>query len=168
MRHTADYWIRHLQLEPHPEGGAFRQTYRAALTVRKDALPPGFAGDCSAATQIYFLIRNGEYSAFHRIQSDEIWHFYAGDTLLVHEIGEDGTLHTHTLGAEPERGESFQSVVGARSWFASELKDGGEYALVGCTVAPGFDFADFELAKKDTLARAFPAHIGLISRLSHD
>ncbi|WP_394828836.1 cupin domain-containing protein [Pendulispora albinea] len=166
MRYTADYWMHHLQLAPHPEGGAFRQTYVAPLTLRREALPATFSGDRAAATHIYFLLRNGDYSAFHRLAADEIWHFYSGDNVLIHEIREDGALHTHRLGAAPEAGADFHAVVTAGSWFGAEVAPGGAYALVGCTMAPGFDFADFELAHRGSLARRFPEHLELIARLT--
>ncbi len=166
MRRTANDWIEQLQLTPHVEGGAYRQTYRAPLILPKAALPPAFSGDRAASTAIYFLLRAGEFSAFHRIAADEVWHFYDGDPLLVHEIRADGALVTHSVGADPGRGAHFQAVVTAGSWFAAEIASGGAYALVGCTVAPGFDFADFALGKRDLLIGAFPQHAALITRLS--
>jgi len=166
MRRTAEYWIEQLQLSSHVEGGAYRQTYRAPLTLPKAALPPAFSGDRAASTLIYFLLRADEFSAFHRIAADEVWHFYSGDPLRVHEIREDGTLVTHGLGADPEGGAHFQAVVTAGSWFAAEIATGGEYGLVGCTVAPGFDFVDFALGPRESLVRAFPQHAALITRLT--
>src|SRR5882762_6055763 len=100
MKTTAEYWIQHLRLTPHAEGGAFHETYRAPLTLSKEHLPAEFSGDRNASTLIYFLLQKGECSAFHRIASDEVWHFYFGDSLLVHEIREDGSRVTHTLGAD--------------------------------------------------------------------
>ena len=166
MRPDASYWINKLQLTQHVEGGAFRETYRSELTIPRTVLPLFFQGDRNASTSIYFLLASGQFSAFHRIASDEAWHFYFGDPLLVHEISHNGRLITHLLGADPEKGESFQTVVKAGSWFASVPAPGSEYALVGCTVAPGFDFADFELADRTTLAQQYPEHAELINQLT--
>lgn len=166
MRPDANYWIKKLQLTQHVEGGAFRETYRSELAVPRTVLPLFFQGDRNVSTSIYFLLAAGQFSAFHRIASDEVWHFYSGDPLLVHEICHNGRLITHLLGSNPEKGESFQTVVKAGSWFASVPAPGSEYALVGCTVAPGFDFADFELANRVTLSGQYPEHAELIEKLT--
>ena len=166
MRPDASYWINKLQLTQHVEGGAFRETYRSELTIPRTVLPLFFQGDRNASTTIYFLLASGQFSAFHRIAADEVWHFYFGDPLLVHEINHNGRLITHLLGTNPEKGESFQTVVRAGSWFASVPAPGSEYALVGCTVAPGFDFADFELADRAMLSQQYPEHTELITQLT--
>jgi len=163
----AAYWIRKLDLKPHPEGGYYRQTYRAALVLPQDILPPNFAGPRPASTAIYFLLDAENFSAFHRLRSDELWHFYVGGSLLVHVIAADGTYSTIHLGNDPEAGDLFQGVVEAGCWFASEVKDRKSFALVGCTVTPGFDFEDFELARCEELVRSYPQHRGLIDRLTH-
>jgi len=123
-----------------------------------------FQGDRSASTHIYFLLAQGQFSAFHRIAADELWHFYAGDPLLVYEIAHNGRLVTHRLGDDPEKGESFHTVISAGSWFASAPAEASEYALVGCTVAPGFDFADFELADREMLAGQYAEYAELIRK----
>jgi predicted cupin superfamily sugar epimerase len=166
MRHNARYWIEQLRLEPHPEGGYYRVTYSADLLIAQTALPNTFKGARRASTAIYFLIERGNFSAFHRIASDELWHFYSGDALLVHALDAHGELETIHLGPAAELGQRFQATVPAGNWFASELEQDGEFALVGCTVAPGFDFEDFELGTRDELLRAFPHHGMLISRLT--
>lgn len=165
-RPSAAYWIQKLELNPHVEGGAFREVYRSELTLPKTVLPLFFQGSRNASTSIYFLLSRGQFSAFHRIASDELWHFYYGDPLYVYEIGHSGRLHTHVLGSNPENGETFQTVVKAGSWFASAPAPESEYALVGCTVAPGFDFADFELANRETLVTQHPDHAHLIRRFT--
>jgi uncharacterized protein len=162
----AKYWIDKLQLIPHPEGGYYRQTYKAELAVDKAALPPGFASSRAAATAIYFLLEGTDFSAFHRLRSDEIWHFYAGGTLVVHVIAENGEHSEILLGRDAEAGEVFQAVVKAGSWFGARLRDPRAFGLVGCTVAPGFDFADFELGKRAELVRQYPQHRELIERLT--
>lgn len=166
MRPDVSYWIEKLQLTQHIEGGAFREVYRSGLVLPRQALPLFFQGDRSASTSIYFLLGEGEFSAFHRIASDELWHFYYGDPLHIYEIGHNGRLVIHRLGSDPEKGETFQAVVKAGSWFASAPAPGSEYGLAGCTVAPGFDFADFELADRETLAGQYPEHAELIRALT--
>jgi len=163
--HARD-WIAQLRLEPHPEGGYYRQTYRSDLILPQDALPPGFAGPRAASTAIYFLLEGQNFSAFHRLQSDELWHFYAGSPLAVHVINPDGQCHSIHLGSDPHDGQVLQAVVPAGWWFASEVADGISWALVGCTVSPGFDFADFELAQSEELTRQYPQHAALICRLT--
>jgi uncharacterized protein len=155
---TAAYWIRKLQLEPHPEGGYYRQTYRADLLIEKNALPPQFSGPRPASTAIHFLLAGKDFSAFHRLQSDELWHFYLGGSLTVHVIEPAGRYFRIQLGNNPQAGEVFQAVVKAGCWFASEVKDRKSLALVGCTVAPGFDFEDFELADREQLQKSYPQH----------
>lgn len=166
MRYSAHYWIDHLQLTHHIEGGSFRESYRSSLIAMGNTLPSPFNGDKNFCTSIYFLLEQGQFSAFHKIQSDEIWHFYAGDSLLIYEITADGYLLTHRLGNDPSNGESFQCVIKAGNWFASSVVENGEYALVGCTVSPGFDFADFELGDRAYLCECYPSHAPLIHLLT--
>ena len=164
MERNAPYWIDRLRLSPHPEGGYYRATYKAELTIAHSALPSRFHGDRSASTAIYFLLEGKDFSAFHRIAADEVWHFYAGSSLVVYVIDGGGQLSELHLG--PEAGEDFQGVVRAGCWFASRLKQAAGFALAGCTVAPGFEFADFEMAKQAELVRAYPAHRQLIEELT--
>jgi len=112
------------------------------------------------------LLEGENFSAFHRLQSDELWHFYLGAPLRVHVIEADGRYSQVRLGSDPEAGEALQAVVRAGCWFASQIKDGESFALVGCTVAPGFDFEDFELAKRDRLIEVYPQHRDVISKLT--
>jgi predicted cupin superfamily sugar epimerase len=158
----AAHWIEALQLSPHPEGGYYRVTYTSPLKIAQGALPAGFGGDRVASTAIYFLLAGNDFSAFHRIASDEMWHFYAGSALQILVIGRDGVLSDLRLDGDG----LFQAVVPAGCWFASRVVDGSGFALVGCTVAPGFDFADFELAKRDELAGYFPQYRSLIEELT--
>src|SRR6266700_3483655 len=166
MRPSPDYWISKLQLTSHIEGGAFREVYRSSLLIPATALPAGFNGDRNICTAIYFMLQQGQYSAFHKIQSDEIWHFYYGDALVIYEIEKSGILTEHHLGSNFEKEEVFQCVIKAGSWFASMVAPGGEYGLAGCTVSPGFDFADFELAGPDQLVTLYPQHKALILALT--
>jgi predicted cupin superfamily sugar epimerase len=165
MVHNADYWIEKLRLEPHPEGGYFRQTYRAELTLAKECLPE-FAGARTASTAIYFLLQGEEFSALHRLKSDEVWHFYAGTSLVVSVIDPAGNYSEMLLGNDAEAGASFQAVVKAGCWFGSRVCHGRGFALVGCTVSPGFEFADFEMGKRHELVREFPQHRRMIEGLT--
>jgi predicted cupin superfamily sugar epimerase len=166
MRPTAAYWIQKLGLITHIEGGSYHQTYSAQLVIPRAQLPDSFHGDRPVSTAIYFLLEKDQFSAMHRIASDELWHFYYGDPLVVYDIDEKGHLTQHLLGNNPAASESFQCLVKAGHWFGARLQHGGEYALVGCTVSPGFDFADFELASRATLIQQYPHHKDLITSLT--
>ena len=165
---SAQYWIESLKLEPHPEGGYFRQTYRSEMLIAREALPGGFGGARVASTAIYFLLEGKNYSAFHRLRSDEVWHFYAGAPLIVHVIWPQGEYSSILLGQEFEAGQVLQAVVPAVCWFASHVADWTGWALVGCTVAPGFDFEDFEMGKRVELVADYPEHRELIERLTRE
>ena len=162
---NASYYITHLQLQPHPEGGYFKETYHSSGTIAPQCLPSNFNGERHYATAIYFMLQAGDFSAFHRIKSDECWHFYEGESLLIHIIDKYGTYTRVQLGKNMEQGDVYQFVVPAGCWFASELMYQVGFALVGCTVAPGFDFTDFELANADILRGDFQQHAYLIQRL---
>ena len=157
--------VEKYHLSPHPEGGYFKENYRSVEVLSNACLPKRFDGDRHYSTAIYFLLDEGNFSAFHKIQSDECWHFYAGQTLWIHVIHLNGKLETIKLGNDITNGNQFQAVVPAGCWFASQPAPGTQYAFTGCTVAPGFDFNDLELAKREVLSKLFPQHIQLISRL---
>jgi predicted cupin superfamily sugar epimerase len=160
----ADYWIETLGLKRHPEGGYFKETYRSSEVISKHALPARFNGDRVFSTCIYFLLGQKEFSRFHAIQQDEVWHFYEGSSLTIHVIDQTGVYYTLRLGRDIEHGDCFQAVVRAGCWFAAAVNDTQAYALVGCTVAPGFDFADFEMADRDRLCKLFPDHKAIIEK----
>lgn len=164
----AAFWIERLALRPHPEGGYFRETYRAAESIPASALPARFSGERAFSTAVYYLLTHEAFSAFHRIRSDEVWHFYAGQgvTLAILDADGRGRLAIERLGRDAARGELPQIVVPAGAWFAAEVASAGAFALVGCTVAPGFDFADFELAGRSALLERYPQHRGVIERLT--
>jgi len=152
---SAEAWIKHLNLESHPEGGFFQETYRSAA---------GSDGR-HYSTAIYFLLRSQDISAFHRIKSDELWHFYAGSSLTLYILNEQG-LSSHQLGSDFEKGQLPQVVIPAHQWFAAKVNEPNCYVLAGCTVAPGFDFADFELAERNELIKTFSAHQDIITLLT--
>jgi predicted cupin superfamily sugar epimerase len=163
----ANYWIEKYHLQAHPEGGYYAETYRSKELIGQQALPERFTGDRSFSTGIYFLLETHNFSALHRIQSDEMWHFYAGSALDIFVIDpETRKLEVIKLGNDPEKGETFQAVVPAGTWFGSRPASGSDYSLVGCTVAPGFDFQDFEMADRVTLQSQFPEFEELIQELT--
>jgi hypothetical protein len=155
--------IRQYKLLPHPEGGYYKETYRSSESIQSENLSALFPNQRSYSTAIYFLLLKDLFSAFHRIKSDECWHFYEGDSLNVHVLHIDGSYELIRLGKNREGGEVYQAMVPAGAWFGSETT--GDYSFVGCTVAPGFDFRDFELAKESELKNQYPNHQELIERL---
>jgi uncharacterized protein len=155
-----DYWVKAYEMNQHPEGGFYKEIYRS-----ENSLTTNYGASRSLMTSIYFLITKGNFSAFHRIKSDELWSYHYGDALAVHIIDPDGNYSILKIGSDVENGEQLQGIVPAGSWFASEVLDGGNYSLVGCVVAPGFDFEDFELAKKSQLTQLFPQHDLVIEKL---
>jgi predicted cupin superfamily sugar epimerase len=163
---TAQTYIDAFQLQAHPEGGFFKETYRSDLMIVVTRADDGTVVHRSASTGIYFLLEEGNFSAFHRIKSDEMWHFYAGQALEVLELRANGELQCTRLGPDILQGEVHQHVVGANTWFASRVAAGGVFSLVGCSVAPGFDFADFCLADRDALLASFPQHGRIIAALT--
>ncbi|UFH55337.1 cupin domain-containing protein [Spirosoma sp. KNUC1025] len=163
---TAADYVQAFNMQPHPEGGYFAETYRSAEAIPHSALPTRFGGDRAFSTAIYFLLESHHVSAFHRIQADEVWHFYAGGALEVFVITPTGELNLIRLGNQTEQGEVFQAVVPAGCWFGSKPANGTDFSLVGCTVAPGFDFADFEMANRNVLLTDYPQHKGIIEMLS--
>lgn len=156
--HSARYWIETLTLTSHVEGGAFAEIFRSQ---EKDS-----AGK-SIYTHIYFLLQQGQFSAFHRLQTDELWHFYAGGPLHIHQIEPGGTLRTQTIGNDPGMEQPFCALVKGQTWFAAEPAPGAEYSLCGCSMAPGFAYSDFELGNRNELLLQYPAHRDIIERLTY-
>lgn len=159
--------ISRLDLQPHPEGGYYRETYRSNGEILD--LPPYFEGSRNYSTAIYFLLTGDNFSAFHRIRQDEMWHFYLGAPIELIEISSEGKVTTTHIGNDLEKDQQLQHLVPGGSWFASRLLPGaGDYALAGCTVSPGFDFRDFEMAKRADLIQLFPDHGELITVLTRE
>lgn len=152
----ARYWINELGLERHPEGGYYMETYRCSELIPPAGLPQRFHGPRCFSTAIYFLLSDREVSHLHRIKSDEVWHFYAGSTLLIHIIEPEGKHWNIRLGQDIAAGETLQGMVPAGCWFGAKVEDPGSYCLAGCTVAPGFEFEDFELADRDKMIEVYP------------
>ena len=155
----------HLQLEPHPEGGYFKETYRSKGNITQ---PYEGADQRSFSTGIYFLLISGNFSAFHRIKQDEMWHFYDGSPIHLHILTQEGKYEHVKIGRDFSKGEVPQYVVKAGDWFASEVSVKEGFSLAGCTVAPGFDFADFEMAKRTELLAVYPKMEELIVALTRE
>ena len=150
---TVDQIIQSFDLKPHPEGGYYRESYRSA-----DSFPPAGGGARrSFSTCIYYLLVPGARSKFHRLASDEIFHFYLGDPVTWVLLSDSGELEIKVLGPSLDQAQTVQLVIPAGTWFGGFLNEGGNYALMGTTVAPGFDFQDFELAQSEKLLAEFPA-----------
>jgi predicted cupin superfamily sugar epimerase len=166
MDDTARSIIERLGLKPHPEGGFYREIYRSPLVLGHPAIPPGRGRERRGSTSIYFLLAAGQISAFHRLRwSDEIWHLYAGGPLELHTIDGDGRHALRLLARDLERGEPVGVVPGG-CWQAARLAEGAPWALSGCTVAPGFEFDDFEMPPRAALVESYPAHAALIRELT--
>ncbi|WP_441000829.1 cupin domain-containing protein [Fodinibius sp. SL11] len=141
--------IHKLDLSPHPEGGYYRECYKSDQQV---TLPNG--EERSAGTGIYFLLTEGELSNWHRVSSDEVWHFYDGDQLILEVIDQDGKLIKLKLGKDYADNVKFQQLVPQHCW--QRAYSTGDYSLVGCTVSPGFEFEDFEMIEPEKLAEKYP------------
>lgn len=157
--------VKELDLVAHPEGGFYRETFRSD----QSSVPPeqlGISTERNLSTAIYFLLTKGNFSAFHRIKQDEVWHHYLGDAIAIHCISPEGDYEKLLLGKDFENGELPQHVVQGGTWFASETL--GDYSLAGCTVAPGFDFADFEMAKRSFLLDKYSEHESIIEKMTRE
>lgn len=166
MSLTLQDLIKKLDLSPHPEGGYYKETYRSEGSIPQEALGAKYLGERSLSTGIYFLLTADNFSAFHRIHQDEMWHFYYGEPIRVHMIAPTGEYSFQDLGMDLTNGQVPQFVVPGGYWFASEVASKTGFGLVGCTVAPGFDFEDFELATRESLMDEFPEHEEVIRRLT--
>ncbi|MEX0287731.1 MAG: cupin domain-containing protein [Flavobacteriaceae bacterium] len=154
--------IEQLQLEAHPEGGFFKETYRSSFLISYEDVDDKGVVHRNCATCIYFLLTSTTFSAFHKIGQDEIWHFYKGSPIVLHMISPAGAHSEVIIGNDLEVGQFPQYVVPKEHWFAAKTLGKEGYSLVGCTVAPGFDFKDFELAERDKMISQFPDHKDLI------
>ncbi len=155
-----------LEMQAHPEGGYYKETYRSAEIVPQSALGSSFDGDRNCCTGIYFLLTSETFSAFHRIKQDEMWHFYQGSPLMLHIISPEGEYSCVKIGSDVLDGQHPQYTVPAGYWFGATVKEESAFSLVGCTVSPGFDFRDFELAERSRLTSLFPKHGSIIAALT--
>ena len=164
MNSKARVYIKKLQLKKHPEGGYYREVYRSGEKILSDHLPHRYKSSRNFSTSIYFLLEGNQYSAFHQLKSDELWHFYDGSDLKVYIINPEGNLTVAKLGRSDDA--EFQIAVEKDCWFAAEVEDKKSFSLFGCTVSPGFEFEDFKLGKREFLIIKFPKHNTLIQTLT--
>ena len=163
---TPEDLIQYLGLQPHPkEGGFFRETYRSTDVWPASALPPRYGSDRRAGTAIYYLLTPDTFSALHRLPADEIYHFYLGGPVRMLQLFPDGQGEVVTLGSDLAAGQRPQVIVPRGVWQGSFLAN-GPFALLGTTMAPGFDFTDYEPGDRDRLAACHPAFAALIRRLT--
>lgn len=162
MQRDASYYIKHLGLECHPEGGYFKSSYTS------DEAIDAFGTSRKLFTSIYFLLGADDVSHFHRLKSDELWYFHGGSPLIVHVIDVAGNYTEHKLGLDMENGESPQVLVPKNSIFGSSVIENGEFSLVGCMVSPGFDFEDFELFSQTELLALYPQHERIIRKMAYE
>ena len=164
---TADEIKRKLGLEPHPiEGGYFLQTWKSEEQIPQAALPACYSGARAAGTAIYYLLDPSTFSEMHRLISDEVFHFYLGDPVEMLQLWPDGSSRVVVLGNDLAAGMLPQFIAPKGVWQGTRLVPGGKVALLGCTVSPGFDYADYETGKRENLLREYPASASLIEALT--
>ena len=163
--YTADYFIEKLNMHSHPEGGFYKETFVCEQTITDNDLEVNFKGVRKLWSSIYFLLRDGEVSNFHRLKSDEMWYYQAGSPLTIYMISPEGELTEEKLGLDIENGEKPQVLVRKNYIFGSAMNNSG-YALVGCMVSPGFQFEDFELFEREYLLNKYPQHKDAIIKLT--
>jgi predicted cupin superfamily sugar epimerase len=158
--------VERFDLAPHPEGGYFREVYRSTSKIHHPGIPRGAAGERAAGTLIYFLLAKQDFSAFHRVRfSDEIWHLYAGGPLEIFVIDDSDRLDRRLLTTDLTEGEP-ATVIPAGAWQSARVLSGADWALGGCTVAPGFDYDDFEMPRAAELLARYPEHARTITELT--
>jgi predicted cupin superfamily sugar epimerase len=166
MMISAEDLINRLNLIPHPEGGYYRETYRCPESLPRTALAAGYDSARAAGTAIYYLLTESTCSRLHRLKSDEIYHFYLGDPVTMLHLYPDGTTREIVLGPNIVMGELPQVVIPRATWQGSFVLPRGRFALLGATVSPGFDFADYETGERESLLRQYPTQKELILRLT--
>ncbi len=163
--YTADYFIKELNMISHPEGGFYKESFMSKENISDRALNVESEESKRLWTSIYFLLRDGEVSNFHRLKSDEMWYYHSGSPLTIYMITPQGELITEELGLNIEKGEKPQILVPKDYIFGSAINNEG-YALVGCMVSPGFEFKDFELFKREYLLEKYPKYEQVILKLT--
>ena len=156
--------IQLLNLQPHPEGGFYSRTYESNDYITSTDISRYQGEVRRACTSIYYLLNGNDFSAWHRLHSDEVWHYYKGSTVTIYMINDKGVLTRQKLGDPTQEPDAvFQYCIPANTWFAADIIDKSSFCLVGCTVSPGFEFDDFTLAKRDKLIEQFPEHNHIIT-----
>ncbi|MBN1115707.1 MAG: cupin domain-containing protein [Bacteroidales bacterium] len=161
---NAEYWISHLGLKPHPEGGFYNEIFRSSVKIPKEELPIGYKSSRRVATSIYFLLRSGDISRLHRLRSDEIWYYHTGGPVKIVYIDKEGHKHKKFLGCNIEKAEEPCILISAGNIFAAEPVEQDSYCLMSCVVAPGFEFEDFEMFPKDELMQSYPKLSDIIEK----
>ncbi len=164
---TAEYWIEHLNLTKHPEGGYFKECFRSIEFIKQSHLPDRYTEKHCFLTSIYFLLKGKDISAFHRLKSDEIWYYHDGSPLTAYMIDKKGKLSIEKLGCDMDKGEKPQIMFTQEVWFGAKVDNINQYTLMGCSVAPGFEFSDFEMAEKEKLIKLYPDHQQIIEMLTY-
>lgn len=160
--------IKTLDLKPHPEGGYFKETYRSQAVISANELGEEYGDERHFSTCIYYLLTSDGFSAFHKIKQDEAWHFYQGSAIELHQISAIGKYEKFIIGSDIAQGQLPQLIVPGDHWFAARVINPNQFSLLGCTVAPGFDFRDFVLADRQFLIADFPQHQDIITQLTRD
>ena len=163
---TAKEYINALELLPHPEGGYYKEIYRAEGIISQPNLPMRYNGGRSYSTTIYYLLESHDFSSLHRLASDEQWFHIDGSALTIHSISPDGLYTQYHIGKNLENGEAPHAVVPHGCWFGGTLRKPDSFSLVGCVVAPGFHFDDFELASRNDLQMKYPGYNAIIEQLT--
>ncbi|MGY0035818.1 cupin domain-containing protein [Pedobacter sp. NJ-S-72] len=158
MKNKAGYWIDRLDLQPHPEGGYYKEMFRSHVEVYRD----NGIELRRACTSIYYLLEGNDFSGFHRLKSDELWYFHSGQPINIHVLDTDGGYRCIEL-SDSETG-NLQAIIEPNCWFAAEISSKQDFALVSCAVAPGFDFSEFEMATKSSLSSIYPSQKSLIEK----
>ena len=160
LKKESAYWINKLNLQKHPEGGYFIESYKSeeVINISKYGEPR------HVCTAIYYLLEGDDFSSFHIMKSDELWHFYIGSSLTLYIIEPNGRLRLVRLGHNIDRGHTIQATVKSGCWFAAAVDKHNSYSLVGCTVSPGFNYKDWKLGDTKTLTKLFPQHKSLITK----
>lgn len=163
---TPDYWIKNLELSPHPEGGYYKEIYTSGIVLKNEILPQVYDGDRKLTTSIYYLLRSGEISYFHQLKSDEIWYFHCGSSLKISSISRYGELSTEMLGIDAKKGEKPQIIIPAGTIFGAEVVRENSYTLLSCMVSPGFELNDFKLFTRKELLERYTQYSDIINKLS--
>lgn len=164
MNQEAQFLIKKLDLVPHEEGGYFRVTYESKQQIEI----PGYNGKRRIGNAIYYLMTGDKVNPFHRLKSDELWHFYSGSPFTLYTIDPNGKLSKIPMGQDIRAGQTVQAVMESGTWFGGELDDPNSYCLIGCTVGPGFDLLDFEIGNRDILLKQYPEHKSVIERIARE
>lgn len=166
MIKNAEYWIKKLRLQSHPEGGFYREIYRSPVEISCDGLPVKYNNSRNTSTSIYFLLKSDDFSSLHRLKSDEIWYYHVGNPVTIYLIDTSGNLEEKHLGPDLDAGQQLQVIIPAGTIFGADIFGDSDFSLVGCVVTPGFDFMDFELLQRNDLLLTYPQHTQLITKLT--